>query len=249
MSDVSVATPVGATADAGSPGAASNAPVKAKFSPEAFDAAELDAWADSRKSKVKINGSERELTQAELKKLASISASSDEKYKSAKQLHQEAQDLKAAIESGDLADLLKRQGKSPKEIKQILEDKLLALIEDEQLDPRERELRDLKAEKAKREEEAKKSAEEQEKSKQSAELQKMQADFEHGMVEAMQAANMPKHPYILKMVAQEMLGAVEAGYDMSPADAVKLVKADFTKQVTELLPLLGMDAVKGILVR
>jgi hypothetical protein len=220
---------------------------KQKFDPSQFDQKDLDSWVESRKEKLKINGQERELTQAELRKLAGLSAASDEKFKGAKQLQNEALELKKAFESKDPVAAMKKLGMDSKEIKATLENKLLELLEDEQLDPKDRELRDLKRKIAEQEAAEKAKKDDEEKSKATLAREKAYQELESGVVDALKEAKMPKSALTLKAVAQHMLEAHRNGVELSPKDAVKLAQEQFHSEIAELLPQLGMDFIKKVL--
>lgn len=245
MSDVATTPVTGGVAEGSSEPAATSA--KVKFDPSAFDQSELDAWVESRKHKVKVNGKEREYSSAELKRLASLSDAATEKFQSASQKEKEAKDLKAAFETGDPVAALKKLGKDSKEIKSILENKLLEMIEEEQLDPRDRELKSYKQKEAEREAAEKARQEEEEVSKRSQQLARVQQEIEHSVVEALTVSGLPKSPVITKSVFQVMLDAASKGVEIDPRDAVSMVKADYFDQVSKLLPALGVAEVKKLL--
>ena len=209
--------------------------------------AEIDKLVEGHKTKLKINGQDRELSYSEMKKLASLAEASDQKFKSAKALSEEAFQTKRAFESGDPVEALKRLGKTSKEIKQILEDKWVELAEEENLDPRERELRELRAEK----ESARKTKEQEEASRkesdQKVEVTRMQDKLESELGEALTAAKLPRNPFIAKLVIQEMIGADQMGYELSPKDAVNLVSKKLPEMVSGILSLVGPDQVKALL--
>lgn len=242
------ATPSSGAVEQGSDTGSAAAQVsKPKFDPSQFDPKELESWVESRKEKLKVNGQERELTQAELRKLAGLSAASDEKFKSAKQLQNEALELKKAFESKDPVAAMKKLGMDAKEIKATLENKLLELLEDESMDPKDRELRDLKKRIADQEAAEKAKKDEEEKSKATLAREKAYAELETGVVEALKDAKMPKSALTLKAVAQHMLEAHRNGVELSPKDAVKLAQEQFHNEIAELLPQLGMDFIKRVL--
>jgi len=209
--------------------------------------ADIQKILDGRKEKVKINGVERELSYSELKRLASINEAANGKFENAKKMSSEAESFKKLLDSGDLVTALKKQGKNSTEIRAILEDRLIDLVKEEQLDPRERELLELKAEKAAREAEEnnkKKSAEQQ---KQEAAVKQQVEKYENEMVDALAKTNMPKTALSFKMIAQELLGAAENDIEMTVDEAAKHVERDILQSYSELLPKLGLERIKTIL--
>lgn len=244
-----VTTPVsGGVAEPSDTGSANATPVQKKsFNPADYDPAEIEKFVESQKFKLKVNGKEKELSTSELKRLASLSDAATEKFQSASQKEKEAQELKKAFESKDPVAALKRMGMDSKEIKAVLENKLLEMIEEENLDPKDKELRDLKKRIAEQEEAEKRKKEEEETSTRQKELLKKQQEIETGIVEALSEAKLPKSPVILRQVIEQMLGMSKNGVEISPKDAVKLVQKGFEEELTELLPQLGMDFIKKVL--
>lgn len=247
MSDVT--TPVsGGVAEPSDTGSANAAPAPKKaFNPAEYDPAEIEKFVESQKFKLKVNGKEKELSTAELKRLASLSDAATEKFQSASQKEKEAQELRKVFESGDPVKAMQKLGKTPQEIKEVLENKLLELIEDENMSPKDKELRDLKKRIAEQEAAEKAKKDEEEKSKATLAREKAYAELETGVIEALKDAKMPKSALTLKAVAQHMLEAHRNGVELSPKDAVKLAQEQFHNEIAELLPQLGMDFIKKVL--
>ena len=251
--DTVTATPSGAVDTSnnavsdGVPANSTSKPAAPAFDLSKIPEAELEKYLDGRKEKIKINGVERELTRAEMRKLAALSSASDEKFKSAAQEKREAAEIKEAFGKADPAAALRKLGKTNAEIKQIFEAQYAALLEDEQLTPEQRELKELRDAKAKAEQEKAEKEKSELTKKEQAELAKRQEETETELVEAFKGAKLPKHPLLLKFVAQEMLGAAVNDVELSASDAVKIVEKQFKSQIRELLPQRGMDFVKDAL--
>lgn len=199
------------------------------------------------KERIKINGKEREVTLEELRREASKQMAADEKFKSAKQLNDEARQLKAAFESGNVVDALAKQGKTAKEIRTILEDHLLDIIDQENMDPKEKELKDLKKFKEQKDKEAAEEMSKKEAAKHAQEIERARARLETELVDAIKASNMPKNTTVFQKVAREMESALINGYEMSAAEAVKIVEQDMIEEYLAVLPQLGADRLKKAL--
>jgi hypothetical protein len=213
-----------------------------KLTPE-----QIEQIAGNYKTKMKINGKERELSLAELKKHASIAQASEEKFTSAKKMREEAEQIRKAVESGDVVKSLKNMGKSPQEIKRMLEDNLLNMIEEENLDPKERELREYRERDRLNKEKEEENKKTQEKQKYEAEVKKHQQKLESDMIQAVQKSNLPVNAMVFKMIAQEMLSAGENDIEMTVEDAVSRVESQIIDTYLELLPKIGKDRVKNAL--
>lgn len=208
---------------------------------------EIDKLIESKSHKVKINGQERDLSFSELKKLASLASASDEKFKNAAAMKAEVEALKKAFDSNDPVATLRKQGKTNSEIKAILEQKYVDLLEEENLDPQTKRLRELEAKEKERELSEKEQKEKAQAEKEAKEAQAVRERCEAEIAEAFGASNLPKHPYILKLVAQEMLGAAENDVEMSAKDAVQIVQKELVSQVSSLLPQMGIEWIKNAL--
>lgn len=196
---------------------------------------------------VKVNGKVKKMTLAELKKHAALSHSSTEKFTEAKRLKEEVEKLKSQYDSEDDIARWKRQGKTASEIRDLLADKLTAILEEEQLDPKERELRDLRA----REAERKKQEEAAEQEKMSAEEKRKTEiaarQLEHEIVEAAESLKIPVNPFMLKQLAYEMYNAGERGVDLSAKDAARIVEKQWFDTFSEVLPKMNTRQIKELL--
>jgi hypothetical protein len=160
---------------------------------------------------------------------------------------EEAKQIKSAFESGDVVSALTRAGKSKQEIRQIMEDRLLELIEEENLDPREREIRDLKRFKEQTEKERKEETDRASRLKQEKEVKRLRESMAKELVDSIQKSNLPKTPQIFKRIASEMQSAYEKGYEMSASEATKIVEQDIIEEYQALLPNLGVERIKKAL--
>jgi len=195
--------------------------------------------------KLKINGKEREMSISELKRLASISAASDEKFKSAKTIEADANKLREAITSKNPAkikELMLSQGYNANEVKQLLEDALLPYYQDENLTPEQRRLKELEEYKAKQDEQEGLTKKEQEELARKQEVAKFEQRLENELVNALEKADMPRNPVLAKWTAQIMHAYEQQGVTIDAEDAAQMVKKEFTKNVTDMLS--GMDASK-----
>jgi hypothetical protein len=250
MSDTVVATaPVSGAAEPvqGSSGSQSNNASAPAFDLSKIPEAEIEKYLDGRKEKIKVNGVERELTRAEMRKLAALSSASDEKFKNAAQEKREAAEIREAFGKADPAAALRKLGKTNAEIKQIFESQYAALLEDEQKTPEQRELEELRKAKQQAEDEKKKKTDEEFTAKQQQQIKQLTEQTEVELVDAFKSVSLPKHPLLLKFVVQEMLGAAENDVQLSASDAVKIVEKEFKSQLTNLLPQLGIEYVKAAL--
>lgn len=82
-----------------------------------------------------------------------------------------------------------------------------------------------------------------------------EADIEEKVQEALETSGLPKSPYVLKRMADVMLSALEAKKDISPKQAMAIVKKEMNKDMKDMFAaspedlleeLLGSDNIKRI---
>jgi len=123
------------------------------------------------------------------------------------------------------------------------------------MDPRDKELRDLKKEKMTREQmeaEAKRQAQEAE---DAALTEHHRAEYEKSFQASLDASGLPKTPHTIKRMAYYMHEGMKRGMDLKPNDVVSLVKDEYIEEQKSLfsgldgenlLKLLGDDLAKKI---
>ena len=196
---------------------------------------------------IKVNGKVKKLSTAELKRLAAISDASQERFTTAKQMKEEAERIRQEMESEDDIRRWKKQGKSNKEMADLMADRLASILEEEQLDPKEREYRSLKAQMEERRKQDELVQKQREENENNTKMQTYMRQLEHEIVEAAESAAVPQTPYLLKQIADQMRLAISQGVDLSAADAAKIVERDWREQVSESLTRLTPAQVREIL--
>lgn len=215
---------------------------------------EAEAKAEAkRKLKVKIDGEMHEVDEDEVISDYGKGKAADKKFQEAAALRKEAVAFIEALKKDPISVLT-----NPKlgvNMREVAESYLLAQLEDEMMDPRDKELRDLKKEKMTREQmeaEAKRQAEE-------AEIQALtdnyRAEYEKSFQACLEASGLPKTPHTVKRLAFYMNEGMKRGMDLKPDDVVGLVKDEYIEEQKSLfsgldgenlLKLLGDDLAKKI---
>lgn len=67
------------------------------------------------------------------------------------------------------------------------------------------------------------------------------------MEQALTKSDLPKSPFVVKKIADYMLVAIEAGYDVSPEDVIPLVREEMHADLKEMFGALPEDVVEGLL--
>jgi predicted RNase H-like HicB family nuclease len=205
--------------------------------------AEVAKPAAEEVRKYKINGKEKVIRAAEVDKYASIGLAADEKFVAAKQMLEEAK----ALASKKPIEALMAQGKTREEARRMLEDHLLELHAEDQMDPRERELRELRKRDAetKAEKEARQKAEEEAAVGKKAEAALLQ--LEHEIVSAAEKHGLPKDVQLMRSIAYEMQTALAHGVDLPAEKAAGIVLNQWKDNAKSFLGALSPETVKEVL--
>ena len=190
---------------------------------------------------LKVNGKEVKVPKSKLEMYAQLGLASDEKFKEAKKMREEADKILATAKTEKSAiKSLMAAGYSKEEARKIIEEELLKEYEYEDLSPEEKKRREM-------EEELKqyKTKEEREKAEREEQLrQKQEQDYfkklDEELADAIKTSGLPKHPVFGKFALQYMASSAAQDLDISAKDAMKLVEQDFLSVVQELLS--GLDA-------
>lgn len=227
-SEVSTAPVVGDTAEGNVPEAASPESSKKSIAPDEIYT-------------LKVNGKEVKVPKSKLEMYAQLGLASDEKFKEAKRIREDADKIlsTAKTEKSAIKSLM-AAGYSKQEARQIIEEELLKEYEYEDLSPEEKKRKEMEEELKKyksKEEQEKAEREQAARSKEEAEYFKKLDDE---LADAIKSSNLPKHPVFGKFALQYMASSASQDLDISAKDAMKLVEQDFLGVVQEVLS--GLDA-------
>jgi hypothetical protein len=190
---------------------------------------------------LKVNGKEVKVPKSKLEMYAQLGLASDEKFKEAKKMRDEADKILATAKTEKSAiKSLMAAGYSKEEARKIIEEELLKEYEYEDLSPEEKQRRamedELKEYKTKEERE---KAEREAKARQQEE-ERYYKQLDEELANAIKDSGLPKHPVFGKFALQYMASSASQDLDLSAKDAMKLVEQDFLGVVQELLS--GLDA-------
>lgn len=193
--------------------------------------------------KVKIDDEELEIDEDELISGYQKAKASTKRFQEAARLKKEAEELASKLQENPFEAL---KGKmDPKQLRDLTEKWLISQLEDEQLSPEEKELRDLRKQKEeweRQQEEVKKKAEEEQLSvKTQQQIERYNKEF----VAAMEKHSIPKSYAAIKRMAYLVKEAAEQGYDMDTETAAEIVNEELTGEFTQLIKTLdGEQLVK-----
>jgi Txe/YoeB family toxin of Txe-Axe toxin-antitoxin module len=222
----------------------------AAVTPDAVDAPETakdstpEAPKAPTKRKIKANGREVEIDEAEIDRYLSMGVSANEKWQEAAKLRREAETLQKQIEEDPFKYL---QSKNPK-LREKAEEWLLERIQEDEMSPEQRELKKYKEKEAAEKEDADRKAKEAEESQAKEAEQHYIQQFDKELSSACAKHSVPRTSDFIKRVALKMSDAIDNDVDLSAEDAVAMVKDDyvsdvkhFLSQVEDILPFLGEE--------
>lgn len=198
-----------------------------------------------KKYKVKIEGEEIEVDESELISGYQLRKASDKKFQEAAMYKKQAEEFVKLLKTDPIKVL-----KDPRlghDLRKLAEDYLIQELNEEMMDPKEKELRDAKA-KLQAFEEEKRRIQEEEQTRQQEELkQKYAQDYVQSFTKALDQSGLPRTEHTVKRMAYYMHQAVKRGLSLQPTDVVDLVKQDYINEQKALYSNLDGDTLLQIL--
>jgi hypothetical protein len=216
---IAAGEPIAATANGGAPaqGAETSGGNPAK-----------DAAAEAiRKHKLKVDGEEIEVDEEELKRGYAHQKAANKKLQEGLRYRKQSEDfIKAMKDPGTLVDTLYKMGYTQQQVRQISENYLAQVLEEEMLDPKDRE---LKTTKQKLQEFEKKEADRkaQEEHAHNEALKKKYAEqYSAEFIEALKTTGLPPTKDMVADMAKYISRAAKIKMPMTAIEAAKLVQED-----------------------
>lgn len=241
MSESTVSTtPV--SAPSSSAGTEPNATPKASGNPASGAASGKESSASDQLVTVKINGQEAKIPLSEaIKGYQSISAAT-QKFQEAKALREEADNIRNELLK-DPIGAARRLGLADDKLMELMENAVVADIEERKLTPEQRELRELKKFK---EDMERKEAESRTKKEQDEHQSQVQAHSErisNEIIAEVEAGRLPKSPGAVRRVLEIIAIAGEANHGLSIQDAVGLYNQERQQTYSEQLRGMSVDQI------
>ena len=201
--------------------------------------------AEVRRLKLKVDGREEEVDEAEVIRRAQLSSSASKRMEEVATQKQQIQKLLETIKGNPLAALMDPAlGLTKAQIKEQFENWYKReYIDPETLSPEQLKIRDYEA-KLKEYEEIKAQQERAQQERQMAEQQKHWAgEYERQIVKGLESSGLPKTPSTVKAMAAYLQQAVNAGVDVPIETVADLVKQDKVNDVKHFLGALEGEAL------
>lgn len=191
--------------------------------PEGNPAKEAAAEA-LRKFKLKVDGQEVEVDEEELKRGYTHQKAANKKLQEGLKAKKQAEEFISMMkDKGKLFDAIKKLGHDPRALS---EEFLASQLEEEMLDPREKELRDAKNRLKAYEELEKKQKEAIQKQREEELRKKYSEDYTTQFVEALKTTGLPPTKPMVAEMAKYIARSAKIGFEMTAQEAAKLVKED-----------------------
>jgi hypothetical protein len=215
----------------------------------ADDAAQARAKEAKRLFKLKLDGQEKEYDEDYVIAQAQKGIVSDKRFSEAAKLRKEAAQERAVFDrarkDGSLEEVLEMMG--PERFHKLSEDYWRDLLNEQDMSPQEKALRQREKELQKRERQLKQSDEQ----KQQAMTQQLEdhytKQFDKDITEALTASKLPKSAYTVKRMAELMQENLRLGLDLPAKTVSKILEEEARSSVVSLLGEMDEDALGGLL--
>ncbi len=214
----------------------SASPVNSEVSPSSSEKSAPSAPAEPRKLdwKLKVDGNDwSPVDEADAQRYAQIGKAKEKRFEDATKLRKEADTIKARIKD-DPWGVLKEMGV---DTRGLSEKHLLEFLEEETLSPEAKEKRDLQKKLKAYEEQEAKTKSDAEAAHNAAEVEKWAVKLDLEVSSALESSSIPKSPGSVRRVAKVLYDALEAGEDMTAAEAVEIVESEYQDDINQLLKM------------
>lgn len=180
-----------------------------------------------RKHKLKVDGQEVEVDDEELKRGYTHQRAANKKLQEGLKAKKQAEEFITLMKNPEkVREVMEKLGYTRQQIREMSEKFLTAELEEEMLDPKEKELRATK--KQLDDYRAKEKAEKEriEKQRDDELRAKFSKDYEATFVDAIKTVGLPPTKGMVAEMAKYIRRAADLKYELTPADAAKLVKED-----------------------
>jgi len=223
--------------------------------PPAAPPEKKDEAPAKKKYKMKVNGKETEveLSEQELIEGYQTRQASDEKFREASMSKKQAEEFIHLLRTDPMKVL--RNPALSINMRELAEQYLVGELEEELLDPKDKELRDHKKKLQAFEDEKKAAEKEQQEKRVAALREKYSQDYSTQIVSALQTSGLPKTEHTVKRMAYYMHQGIQRGLDLKAADVVDLVREDYINDhkalhggldADMLVQLLGEESINKI---
>lgn len=243
MADV---TPnAGAVTDSGSTGESSGEGSQGTVENQQGQVEQKQDQQVPRKFKVKYNDVEEEVDEQTLITGYQTRKASDQKFQEAAQMRQQAEQFIRLLKEDPIKVL--SHPALGHDLRKLSEEYLAKQLQDELMDPKDREIRNMKQQLQEIEEQKKIRAQEEELARHRELRQKYTDDYTKSITEALDKSGLPKSQVTVARMAYYMQMALQRGLDAPADQIVELVKQDYINEQKALYGALDGDVLIQLL--
>ena len=177
-----------------------------------------------RKYKLKVDGQEVEVDEEELKRGYTHQKAANKKLQEGLKAKRQAEEFISMMkDKGKLMEAIKKLGHDPRALS---EEYLASILEEEMLDPREKELKSAKARLKAYEDLEKKQKEAKQKEADDQMKRKFSEDYSKQFIDALKTTGLPPTKTMVAEMAKYIKRAADMKFEMTAEEAAKLVKED-----------------------
>lgn len=216
-----------------------------------------DAAAEAiRKHKLKVDGQEIEVDEEELKRGYTHQKAANKKLQEGLKARKQAEEFVVAMrDPTKLVNTLEKLGWEPKQIRKVAEEYLAGVLEDEMLDPKDKELKTTK-QRLQEFEAKEKARKDQEESAHNEALRKKYAEqYSNEFIEALKTTGLPPTKDMVGDMARYIARAAKLKMPMTAIEAAKLVQQDVENKnkhlfsnmnPADIIKIVGEDGLKKL---
>lgn len=207
----------------------------------------------SRTFKLKVDGEEVEITEAEAILLAQRGKAADKRFQEASALRKQAEEVINLLKSDPRKAL--QHPEINVDIRELAEEVLKEHLEVEMMDDKEKQIYKLQKELEQKEAERKATEETKRAEQMKIEEERYTKQYEKDINDTLQSSGLPQTNFTVNRVIHYMQQALDLGYEASAKDVIGLVKQDYQNDIKQLFSaadssilgdLLGEEGLKKV---
>lgn len=205
---------------------------------------ETKAETLKRMHKITVDGSEMEVDDDELKRGYSHNKAAEKKMQEAAMSKKEAAEVMRMLREQP-KEAMRRLGLNPRQFAEMV---INEELQEAMLSPKDRELRDYKAQVARYQADEQRAMQEYKQQQQEAETARLTEQIQTQMIDALQSSGIPQTSYTVMRIIHYMEAADKAGFhDITPQDVIEHVKKDYYSDFKAYLGAVPEDAIEALL--
>lgn len=204
----------------------------------------------AKKTKLKVDGEEIELTEDEVKKYASMGKAAQKRMQEAAEIRKQHEKLQKDV--GVLLDVLQ---KNPAKVlndlgidaRKFAEELINQQLEEEAKTPEQKEKEELLRKLQEAEDKVKRTEDERKKQEQDRLTNEAASKIEKEISDAITSNDMPKHPYFIRKVADLLILATSQKIDVDAKDVIPIAKKQIIEEFRSLTGVMPEELLEEIL--